>query len=137
MNTFEIYGFDFMLDRDFKVYLIEANTNPCLELPCPLLTRVVSGMLDNSFRISIDTLFPPNDFSLCCKRTAALPAETKYQLVLDEETDGSELSELLKKQQNWICKRPLSFIDDIDEEEEEGDNDDVSEPEILQDPEEL
>lgn len=77
MNSFEIYGFDFMLDRDFKVYLIEANTNPCLELPCPLLTRVISGMLDNSFRIAIDPLFPPNDFSFCCKRTAALPAETK------------------------------------------------------------
>lgn len=103
-NTFEIYGFDFMLDRDFKVYLIEANTNPCLELPCPLLTRVISSMLDNSFRIAIDPLFPPNDFSLCCKRTAALPAETKYQLVFDEQTDGKELDELLKCQSNLICK---------------------------------
>jgi hypothetical protein len=98
VNTFEIYGFDFMLDRDFKVYLIEANTNPWLELPCPLLTRVISSMLDNSFRISLDPLFPPNDFSFWCKRTAALPAETKYQLVMDEEVDGEELAELLKKQ---------------------------------------
>jgi len=30
-HTFEIFGFDFMLDEDFKVYLIEVNTNPCLE----------------------------------------------------------------------------------------------------------
>ena len=99
-----------MLDRDFKVYMIEANTNPCLELPCPLLTRVISGMLDNSFRIAIDPLFPPNDFSFWCKRTAALPAETKYQLVLDEEIDGPELSELLKKQKNWICKCLLYLL---------------------------
>ena len=28
VNSFEIYGFDFMIDRDFKVYLIECNTNP-------------------------------------------------------------------------------------------------------------
>lgn len=104
MNTFEIYGFDFMLDRDFKVYLIEANTNPWLELPWPLLARVISGMLDNSFRIAIDPLFPPSDFSFWWKRTAALPAETKYQLVFDEETDGTELTELLKKQNNIICK---------------------------------
>ena len=41
-NSFEIYGFDFMFDEDFKLYLLEANTNPCLELPCPLLTRVIS-----------------------------------------------------------------------------------------------
>jgi tubulin--tyrosine ligase len=37
-HTFEIYGFDFMLDENFKVYLIEVNTNPCLETAgCPLL----------------------------------------------------------------------------------------------------
>jgi len=113
-----------MLDRDFKVYLIEANTNPCLELPCPLLTRIISGMLDNSFRIAIDPLFPPSDFSFWCKRTAALPAETGYELILDEEIDGPELSELLKKQKNWICKGfVVIFIVDI-EEEEEGDQED-------------
>lgn len=36
VNTFEIYGYDFMFDDEFKVYLIEVNTNPCLELACPL-----------------------------------------------------------------------------------------------------
>ncbi|CAI2384528.1 unnamed protein product [Moneuplotes crassus] len=123
INSFEIYGFDFMIDRDFKVYMIECNTNPCLELPCPLLTRVISGMLDNSFRIAIDPLFPPSDFSFCCKRTAALPAETKYQLVFDEEADGSELSELLKKQKNCIF--------DIEEEEEDDqDEGEYSEEEL-------
>lgn len=61
-------------------------------------------MLDNSFRIAIDPLFPPNDFSYCCKKTAALPTETKYQLIFDEESDGPELEELLKKQSDIICK---------------------------------
>ena len=36
-HTFEIFGFDFMLDSDFKVYLIEINTNPCIETNSPLL----------------------------------------------------------------------------------------------------
>lgn len=30
-NGFELMGFDFMLDDDLKLYLIECNTNPCLE----------------------------------------------------------------------------------------------------------
>jgi D-alanine-D-alanine ligase-like ATP-grasp enzyme len=34
---FEIFGFDFMIDELFKVWLIEINTNPCIELSSPLL----------------------------------------------------------------------------------------------------
>jgi Tubulin-tyrosine ligase family len=28
INSFELFGYDFMIDENFKVYLIEANTNP-------------------------------------------------------------------------------------------------------------
>jgi tubulin monoglycylase TTLL3/8 len=46
-----------MIDENFKVYLIEANTNPCLEICCPLLARIIPELLDNSFRIAIDPLY--------------------------------------------------------------------------------
>lgn len=60
INTFEIFGLDFMLDDDFKVYLIEVNTNPCLQTSeSPLLSRLVPAMVDNTFRLVIDPLFPP------------------------------------------------------------------------------
>ena len=36
-NNFEVIGLDFMIDRDFKPWLIEANYNPCLEVNCPVL----------------------------------------------------------------------------------------------------
>jgi tubulin monoglycylase TTLL3/8 len=48
-----------MIDDDFKVYLIEVNTNPCLELSSPLLARLIPTMLENSLRIVCDPLFPP------------------------------------------------------------------------------
>lgn len=63
-NCFEIFGYDFMIDENFKVFLIEANTNPCLEICCPLLARLISELLDNSFRIAIDPLFQPSQFIL-------------------------------------------------------------------------
>lgn len=59
VNTFEIYGYDFMFDDEFKVYLIEVNTNPCLELGCPLLARLIPTMVENALRLTIDPLFPP------------------------------------------------------------------------------
>ena len=59
-NAFEIFGYDFMLDEQFKVYLIECNTNPCLEICCPLLARIIPELLDNSFRIVLDPMYQPS-----------------------------------------------------------------------------
>lgn len=58
-NTFELFGYDFMIDDKFRIYLIEANTNPCLEISCPLLSRIIPEVLDNTFRIALDPLFQP------------------------------------------------------------------------------
>ena len=64
MNTFEVFGLDFMFDDEFKPYLIEVNTNPCLEMSCPLLARLVPSMLENSIRIVVDPMYaPPEGFS--------------------------------------------------------------------------
>jgi tubulin--tyrosine ligase len=59
-NGFEIFGYDFMIDENFKVYLIECNTNPSLEVCCPLLARIIPELLDNSFRIALDPIYQPS-----------------------------------------------------------------------------
>lgn len=35
--SFEFFGYDFMIDEDFRVWLIEVNTNPYLGLSCSYL----------------------------------------------------------------------------------------------------
>merc|ERR1740138_1842020 len=40
-NCFEVFGFDFMVDASFRVWLIEVNTNPCYELCCNHLSRII------------------------------------------------------------------------------------------------
>ena len=57
--TFEVFGYDFMIDSDFKVWLIEVNTNPCLELSCSYLAKLIPEMLENAFKIALDPIFPP------------------------------------------------------------------------------
>lgn len=69
LHSFEVLGYDFMIDSDFKVWLIEVNTNPCLELSSPYLETLIPKMLDHSFNLTIDQLFPfdnpvTNDFEL-------------------------------------------------------------------------
>ena len=56
--SFEIFGYDFMLDEDFSLSLIEVNTNPWLDQPCPLLARMIPHMLENSLWIALDPIFP-------------------------------------------------------------------------------
>lgn len=36
-HCFEIFGFDFIVDGELEAWLIEANTNPCLEESSQLL----------------------------------------------------------------------------------------------------
>ena len=57
--TFEIFGFDFMLDEDFNPFLIEVNTNPGLEESSPLIKMLVPRMIDDALRLTIDDIFPP------------------------------------------------------------------------------
>ena len=40
-----------MIDENFKVYLIEVNTNPCLEISCNLLNKIIPPMIENSIRL--------------------------------------------------------------------------------------
>lgn len=47
-----------MIDHKMKVWLIEVNTNPCLEESSPILEEILPRMLDDAFRLTIDQLFP-------------------------------------------------------------------------------
>jgi hypothetical protein len=56
--SFEIFGYDFMIDTQFIVWLIEINSNPCLEESSKLLTSLLNRMMDNAFELTVDKMFP-------------------------------------------------------------------------------
>ena len=58
-HCFELFGLDFFLDADCNVFLIEVNTNPCIEESSQLLTRLLPRMLDDLFKLTIDQVFLP------------------------------------------------------------------------------
>ena len=39
-NVFEIFGYDFLIDEDFRVWLIEVNTNPYLGIPNTFIGKI-------------------------------------------------------------------------------------------------
>ena len=43
--SFEIFGLDFMLDDKLNPFIIEANSNPCIEVDGTVLSRIIPQML--------------------------------------------------------------------------------------------
>ncbi len=45
-NTgFQLFGMDFIVDSSFKPWLLQVNTNPCLQLSCPLLQKLIPNIV--------------------------------------------------------------------------------------------
>ena len=54
---FEIFGYDFMMDEEYNVFLIEVNTNPGLEESSELIKVLVPRMIEDALRLTIDDVF--------------------------------------------------------------------------------
>ena len=54
---FEIFGYDFIIDNDFKPWILEINNNPGLCISSPVIQKLVPRMLDDAFRLTIDKVF--------------------------------------------------------------------------------
>ena len=80
-NTFEVLGYDFMVDSAFHVWLLEVNTNPCLALSSAYLARLIPDMLDNAFRIAVDPYFQEPPSKKHDKEWAGQSFENRFELV--------------------------------------------------------
>lgn len=53
-QCFEIFGYDYIIDKDFNVWLIEANTNPCIEESSSILKILIPRMINDALKLTID-----------------------------------------------------------------------------------
>lgn len=54
---FELYGFDFIIDEDLRVWLIEANRNPGFGLPTEKAKQLIDEMVDEMLKLTIDNMY--------------------------------------------------------------------------------
>ena len=59
MGMSQIFGYDFIFDEAFHMYLLEVNTNPYIGCSSALLDLIFSGMLEGAFRLTLDKKYPP------------------------------------------------------------------------------
>ena len=124
--TFEVFGYDFMLEADLKPLLIEVNTNPCLELTSAPLLKVIPRMLEGAFRIVLDSLFPePSNY---IKKTNETIPENRWELLFSETVDGAELLQELAVRNTvaLVTEEDPSLCQLSDDEDLHSDPEDVS-----------
>lgn len=81
-----------MLDENYKPYLIEMNTNPCLELSCSSLSRLIPHMIESAVKVAVDPYYPPP--SRWKKHQIPDPNDCGFELIFNERTDGAEFKSL-------------------------------------------
>ena len=132
---FEIFGYDFMLDENFNLFLIEINSNPGIEESSPWIKVIIPRMLDDALRLTLDQIFNPGyDFNKIYKDENE---ETNMKMVLnnlknkiDPNAPNSLIDEIIKKDEtNKISQSCLTEnnnstnLNETEKEEEKEDND--------------
>ncbi|KRX02354.1 hypothetical protein PPERSA_09971 [Pseudocohnilembus persalinus] len=57
---YELFGYDFLIDEDLRVWLIETNLNPYLGVPNSYIGNILPKMINSMFQIILDPHFPPS-----------------------------------------------------------------------------
>ena len=75
---FEIFGYDFILDSDFRPWILEINNNPGLGISSPVIQKLVPRMFDDALRLTIDKIFNTKYSDECIDENGKY--KTKYKL---------------------------------------------------------
>lgn len=59
-HCFELFGYDFLIDEDFRIWLVEVNTNPYFGVPNTFIANLLPKMMDDLLDIVVDPYYPPD-----------------------------------------------------------------------------
>ncbi|KAM9299350.1 inactive polyglycylase TTLL10 [Gastrophryne carolinensis] len=73
---FDLIGCDFLIDDNFKVWLLEMNCNPALHTNCEVLKDVIPSVVNETLDLALEI------FHKCFKGQRILPLNTQNKFVL-------------------------------------------------------
>ena len=56
--SFQIFGYDFIIDKKYNPWILEINDNPGLEISSELISHLIPRMIDDAIRLTVDKVFP-------------------------------------------------------------------------------
>ena len=85
-NSHELYGYDFMIDEDYNVYLIEVNASPALDYSTKITEMLVKDMVKDLIELVIDY----NNARFCFNRNSKNLINNKFIQIFNETKDKIE-----------------------------------------------
>ncbi|XP_075293525.1 inactive polyglycylase TTLL10 [Opisthocomus hoazin] len=87
LGYFDLIGCDFLIDENFKVWLLEMNANPALHTNCKVLQDVIPAVVYESLDLVLEV------FNKRLKGQSVLPLETRCHFVLLYHEDAADLGQ--------------------------------------------
>ena len=88
---FELFGYDFIIDNDFKPWILEINNNPGLCISSPVIKKIIPRMMDDAFRLTIDKVFETKYSEECIDNNG----NYKSKFPIEGYTDSENIFEFL------------------------------------------
>ena len=82
---FELFGYDFIIDKEFRPWILEINDNPGLGISSPVIEKIIPRMLDDAFRLTIDAVFNTKYSVECFDSRNRYKSKFKLQGYPDDE----------------------------------------------------
>ncbi|KAM8864631.1 protein polyglycylase TTLL10 [Spinachia spinachia] len=113
LGFFDLIGCDFMVDEDFKVWLLEMNSNPALQTNCKVLKEVIPSTVVETLDLTLEI------FDKCRLKERILPLASLRDFVLlynrifpresmalrsESNTNGESNQKSTKKTEPTGCK---------------------------------
>ncbi|XP_072587033.1 inactive polyglycylase TTLL10 isoform X8 [Vulpes vulpes] len=83
LGYFDLIGCDFLIDENFKVWLLEMNSNPALHTNCEVLKEVIPGVIMETLDLALETF----QKSLRNQKMLPLLSQRRFVLLHNGETD--------------------------------------------------
>ncbi|XP_021088237.1 inactive polyglycylase TTLL10 isoform X2 [Mesocricetus auratus] len=82
LGYFDLIGCDFLIDENFKVWLLEMNSNPALHTNCEVLKEVIPGVVMETLDLALETC----QKSLHSQKMMPLLSQRHFVLLYNGET---------------------------------------------------
>ncbi|XP_029395806.1 inactive polyglycylase TTLL10 isoform X3 [Mus pahari] len=82
LGYFDLIGCDFLIDENFKVWLLEMNANPALHTNCEVLKAVIPGVVMETLDLALETC----QKSLHSQKMLPLLSQRRFVLLYNGET---------------------------------------------------